>query len=609
MSKDDELTRFSSDRSFQLTLIGMPCWEVTQPFHALAQVAGIAVKAGWNVRVEDVNIDFYRYVTNEDKKFWSQDYTHLWLDEKLTERLWQTYAEWFQETLKNISEHPATDLTAFSVNFCNRNLSIRAAKLIKERCPNVPVMFGGVDCFPAEQNKFFLAEGPSGARYCDIICQGEAEISFAKYLGQFAATNDWRTSVRGFAYYKDNVLVDTGPVEIPPLREELPMPAYDLFDLKKYTVPGSFPFFLSRGCCYNCYFCSEKPNFKPYRSRKADSAFNELLTVLALAKSFAEIPSVSLGDSNLNVNMLELNKLLDLIEDHDVHFKWGGQAHFDKRLTFDVLSKMKNCGFESVFWGFESGSQNVINLMNKRYSHTIAHRIIQDCIKLGIKQHIPILIGYPGESPSDVVDTLAFILSFKDKPFCNILTPSQVVVRPNSPLFERYADFGLANNNCYDWHSTDQKNSLAIRIVRRFMARNSLNNNPLDIENVVDNEEIKSVNLNDLNLAYDIFYIVEEIWGRCGKASEFKTEIYSLSNITVSLTKSTISRRLYGVLRKLASQFLNSSDHTTVEGTCMKNCIDPWLSIDKNSHDGRAAVYKFILKSLQILQQTINRLA
>ncbi len=414
-----------------LLLLGMPSWDVSKPFHALAVVAGIARESAFPVSIRDVNIDFYRTVSDEEKKYWSPERSHLWLSEKLQDELWAKYTPWVTGYLDRALEEADPRLVAFSVNMWTRPFSIRAARYIKKCRPDLPILFGGVDCFPKEHNKRFLQDGSD--RYCDIICQGEAEISFKRYLQELAATGDWRANCPGFAYYDDGRLIDTGDTELPTLKGDQPRPAYDLFDLSQYFDRGSLPFFLTRGCVYNCHFCSEKPNFRRFRARDAEEAVRELEAILPYAQPLAPIPTLNLADSNFNADMRRLKEFVELILQKGIRVRWGGQAHIDPRVTSEFIDKLAKAGLVSVFWGIETGSQHVVDLMNKRYHHPDARRILRECSRAGIAQFCPIILGFPGETAEDVAETIDFILEFQDLPLCQFAAPGQIVVRPILP--------------------------------------------------------------------------------------------------------------------------------------------------------------------------------
>lgn len=548
-----------------LIIFGMPAWDNTKPFHSLAIVAGIARESGFTVDVHDVNIEFYLHVDDHEKQYWKEEYNEIWPSQDFTDEMWEKHKDWLTGYIDNALSNRKPDLVGFSVNFAVRGFSIKAAEYIKSKFPAVPIMFGGVDCFPAEHCIKFLSENGG---YCDIICQGEAELALSKYLERFAWTGSWRTRIPGFVYYRKGKLVNTGEPELPTLRERLPKPAYDAFDLSRYTLKGSLPFYLSRGCIYKCHFCSERSNFKHFRGRRAEEAFDELQYAISFAKEHNPVPTFSLADSNFNANFGELRKFVDLILKENLRINWSGQAHFDPKITTEFIADLARAGLKSVFWGFESASQHVIDLMNKRYKQTDARRIIDDCIKQGITQHLPIIIGFPGETPSDIAETIEFILEYIDEPFCKIHIPCQVLVRPNSTLYDKYEEFDLQNTHYYEWCTNDGSNHLKIRIARRFITRQAHSNPNLSMDGLVDTEEIKNIDLNEPSVAEDMFLIIKELFSRSGSIQSFEKTLMEWNGNNISGSNG------------------DTSD------------LNVWLGLDKDSAEGRERLYSTILVAL-----------
>ncbi|MBS3735235.1 MAG: radical SAM protein [Phycisphaerae bacterium] len=546
----------------------MPAWDTDRPFHAVALVAGVMRQEGFSVCAHDVNIDFYRRVDDDEKAMWSEAHNQYWFEPDLPKSLWRKYRRWFADRLDAVlADKPA--LIAFSVNMSTRYLSIYAARYLKKRRPRTPILFGGVDCFPGEARaESFLDAGRRP--YCDVVCQGECEVALPKFLAEFARTGSVRTQVPGFAYRDRRELVDTGDTELPMLDEPLPTPAYDLFDLSKYTQPGSLPFFLTRGCVYRCNFCSERPNFRCFRARRAEEAFAELQAVLPHAQAHAKVPTLSLADSNLNANPKVLREFVDLLLAHGVRIKWGGQAHFQKILTRDFLERMAQAGFVSVFWGLETGSQHVVDLMNKRYDQAEARRILRDCEELGIRQVLPIIIGYPGETPADLVETLDLIFEFSGRPLFKIGLPNLLVVRPNSPLHDDWQSHGLANTRYYDWSTADGTNDLHVRLARRFVARQAHSNPELSLDALADTGEMPQVKLNNEPAAGDLFEICRLLFDRAGCVEEF-------------------ARRL----REWSGRDRNQPPK------------DLWKRLDKDGSSGRGKTYELVLAALRRYRQVV----
>lgn len=589
-----------SVKAHRLALIAMPAWDVKQPFHALAIVAGIARNAGMPVSVHDINIDFHNLVDEKERATWSHQ-SQTWMGNDLPRRLWEENSDWLFRELDAIIEKSSPTMIGFSVNMTTRYFSLRAAERIKARRPDIHVLFGGVDCFPGEHHRRFF-ENPLPC--IDIMCTGEAEHAFRDFLLEYQRTGEYATRVPGFIFREPRreplnaaspaSLVDTGDVDVPLLNnEEMPMPAYDLFSLDKYRHKGSLPFYLSRGCIYRCNFCSERPNFRFFRSRRAEEAFAELMHIYPLAQAYSEVPTFSLSDSNFNANKRELERFADLIIAKNLRIKWNGQAHFDEAMTTEFLEKLKRAGLGSVFWGFENASQHVVDLMNKRYAQATARRIIDDCIRLGIRQNLPIIIGYPGETPDDLCETIIFILQYKNRQGVTINPPALLMIRPNAPMHHDFAKHGLANNNYRDWHTADGKNTLHVRIFRRFIAQQAHANPALSMDGIQGLLELPRISVNAHTVSADAYDVLHQLFSRAGTLERFYAIIDEWNKDSSDLGDHAWRERVV------------PSSAEAISGR-RTEYYEKWLLLEKDAEYHRQKVYRTALAALVDLKKVLS---
>lgn len=501
-----------------VTLIGMPAWVVAEPSHALAILVGVARKAEVLFSVYDLNIAFFKHLTSDEQRSWTGGEVQLWSTEPAAE-LWSKCELWFREQLDHVlAEQPK--MVAFSVNMWTRRFSVEAARYIRLRSPETVLLFGGVDCFRGEENSKLLSPDS-----CDIICQGEAEVSFLKFLREYRETGRWQTMLPGFAYMDGDTVVDTGPVELPKLQDDVIQPDFSPFDLLQYTERGSLPFYFTRGCPFSCHFCSETTNFSRFRCRRPEEALQELVAGYRLTSAIADHPTFHLSDSIFNANVKRLEELADLIIASGLQFRWGGQGHLHHTFSDELIWKIAEAGFNSVFWGLESGSQRVVDLMKKAFRISDARRIVSTASRAGIAQFLPILCGFPGEEPEDFAETIEFMIEMRQLSGVTFLRPNPVLVRPNAALYEKYDTFALENNEYLEWRSVDGRNTYPVRLARcavGSMARAELTPAALH------EHERSFAQLPDLGsreVRDDLYRLIEEIYRRADRSPDFAAGI------------------------------------------------------------------------------------
>jgi radical SAM superfamily enzyme YgiQ (UPF0313 family) len=497
-------------KKHKMLLIGMPWWSVEHPFCAVAYVGGVVKKAGWDCRIEDLNVLIFRQASDEDSKSWDSDTT--WKDLDATAQIYERYRGFIEGYLRDLVAHNEFDVIAFTVNQRTNFFSFKAAEFVKSIAPGTPILFGGMDCFPAYQNTRLFKKNRGVP---DIICQGECEVALPLFLKEFGVTKDYRTRIPGFAYVSDGTIVNTGEPELPDLFNSDVIADYSQFDFSLYIGPGGFPSFFTRGCINRCNFCGESPIFKRFRYRNPAVVIREIREGAKYASRVHSVHNIFFSDSILNGNAKVFDEFMDLMIDLKKEHKviWTTFMGFREELTDARIRKMHAAGCWRVFWGFESGSQHVLDLMRKNYSLENAKRIIRTCHTIGIESYLPLIVGFPGETMQDYISTVEFVQEYRV--YGTFLDPGHLQVLPLSNLHKNYKDFNLANNHIVEWLTLDNRNNPSTRLFRAFILRNILHNtrcwNP---------ESIGHLDFNEYSLASEIASFLYGIAQKSGLEEE-----------------------------------------------------------------------------------------
>jgi hypothetical protein len=197
-------------------VMGFPCWNPGYPFYSLMVVAGIAESAGVEAEIGDFNIKFYNSVSETDKALWSDQHGPQWMPGgNIPEALYLKYKNRFEEEIISAASTREYGVFLITINMATRYFTERAMTVLKTHFPDVPIVLGGVDCFPMEWNRRFLGlETPP-----DVICQGEAEIALPAFLAKYAVTRELPTKIKGFAGFAQGQFFDTGEPDLPKLRK------------------------------------------------------------------------------------------------------------------------------------------------------------------------------------------------------------------------------------------------------------------------------------------------------------------------------------------------------------------------------------------------------
>ena len=202
--------------------------------------------------------------------------------------------------------------------------------------------------------------------------------------------------------------------------DDIPIPARHLMDMKFYLktkdrIPDSYLYFVppntrtasmitSRGCPYDCNFCHNTWRNMPCRYNSPDRVIDEIKHLIDDYK----VRAIFFIEDNLFVNKKRLISICELIKKEKIDIIWGGNARVDN-IDENILQVTKSAGCRQVTFGFESGSQNTLDMMNKGTTVKQNEDAINLCNKVGIIPQGTFMIGNVKETYEDVNKTKMFI--------------------------------------------------------------------------------------------------------------------------------------------------------------------------------------------------------
>ena len=301
-------------------------------------------------------------------------------------------------------------------------------KLIKKEFPDKIIVVGGVH--PTIEPKSVLDEP-----YTDYIIRGEGEEAFLEFCDTFD---------KGHDKLKDLDNVNNNPIRPHLDMNTLKLPNYNLVNLKKY---GTFFIHLSRGCPGNCTFCysckmwgvNDNPFVRIYNTEKIMEFFKKVTEEYKL-KYF------TISDDNFIPFKSRALKVCNFLKDCNVHFFCYGRADY---VNDEILKALKKAGCHTIQIGIESGSQRVLDLLNKRITVEQNIKAVECCKRNNIHCDASLMIGLPTETKEDLKMTMDFIK--KTRP--NTVNLKVYNPLPGPPLFDYCVKEGLLNKpkNLEEW--------------------------------------------------------------------------------------------------------------------------------------------------------------
>lgn len=328
-----------------------------------------------------------------------------------------------KETIKKIISSKPRIIGIQSI-YSMKNKSIELAHILKEHCDLL--VAGGA--LPTMGPEAFL-------EVFDVTVMGEGEQTMLELVEESEKGCSF-SQIRGLAFKdkESGQIIRTPPRGLIDNLDKLPLPSRDLFDndaYKKYFFEKfgykTTPIMTSRGCPFNCDFCSRPVFGNKFRARTATNVADEIEEVVSLGYD-----RIWFADDCFTLNRERLIRLCDEIEKRELKIDWECLSRVD---TFDseVAQKMKHAGCVRVFFGIESGNNDILKIMNKQATIEQASAAVHLSKKSGIKTGAFFIMGYPGENEKTILDTVKFA-SGLPLDYLSFTLPYPI---PGTPLFKR----------------------------------------------------------------------------------------------------------------------------------------------------------------------------
>ncbi|MFH0865129.1 MAG: radical SAM protein, partial [Bacteroidota bacterium] len=236
------------------------------------------------------------------------------------------------------------------------NIVFKIVKIAKEVNDKNIVIIGGphVDIFPEE-----TASLPG----VDFVVTGEGEHTLTELLNCIDK-NEGFSGVKGIVYKNNEKIITTEKRPLIDKLDELPFPARDLTDYKKYhsligKTKVSTTLMTSRGCPFRCNFCFIQYGGR-YRIRSAENVVKEIKECVALG-----INEIFFFDELFTVNKSRVMNVCNEIIKNKLNIIFDIRARVDT-VDEEMILKLKEAGCARIQYGVESGSPEILIAMNKR---------------------------------------------------------------------------------------------------------------------------------------------------------------------------------------------------------------------------------------------------
>lgn len=320
-------------------------------------------------------------------------------------------------------------LIGFSI-FCREqfNISLLLAKLIKTKA-GIPIVIGGAFISTLDV-KHILDK----LNFIDYIIYNEGERGLLELVKNIEGGN--LTNVPNLVYRHRGHIIKNFQKSVEKI-DELPVINIENIRLKDYFSPVPvISVGFSRGCYWKkCTFCALHQMFDlKYRIKTIDYFLEELRYYYSNG-----IRHFIMHDEVIPAAQMYL--LSKAIIKAGLKINYFFMARPTRDFTYDILKSIYSSGCRIIFWGMESGCQNVLNAINKGTNLDDIKMVLRDCYKAGIPSIVAVIQGFPLQKREDTLANREFLL--ENSKYVYKYSIVSYHLDKHSYMGERYSDFGI----------------------------------------------------------------------------------------------------------------------------------------------------------------------
>jgi radical SAM superfamily enzyme YgiQ (UPF0313 family) len=345
---------------------------IAQPPLGIAYIAAILIKNGYSVELIDMNLR-------------------------------SMSIEYLEKVIK-IKKPRVVGLSALTES---SNNAIRLSQIIKNIDKNIFIVLGG-------PHFSFLDKEALQYPTIDFVVRNEGEFTFLELCNNIFNNTNCFENILGITYKKNGNIFRNRPRPLIKDLDTLPFPARDLYFLEEYNIPAGI--ITSRGCPNQCIFCSAGAfSGGRYRMRSAENVFEELKMLYDYGYNF-----FFFQDDTLTVDIDRLNKILDLIIENKLKIAWLCESRVDIE-DKEIFNKMSQAGCIGLQFGIESGSQEILDKVNKNITLDEIMESLSAAVKYNLTPICSFMIGHWLDTPKTVEDSISFAIKIQKEFLCQSL--------------------------------------------------------------------------------------------------------------------------------------------------------------------------------------------
>jgi anaerobic magnesium-protoporphyrin IX monomethyl ester cyclase len=384
------------------------------------------------------------------------------------------YRDVFEQLVKPVLQSEQPDVVGISIVLQQQIFSsMTFCALIKQQFPYIHVTIGGNT---VTRLRDVLPQSPL-FQFFDSAVVYEGETAFLQLVEAVGAKRDLGSVPN--TIYKDDKGVHESALSYAEDMAELPPPDFDGLPLQKYFVPTRIlPYLATRGCYWGrCEFCDHGEGYTAgYRSKK----IQDVLADIKYLRDKYSVRHFHFTDESYPPALFR--KLARGLVEEKMDIFWTTHMRFEKSLIEDaVWEDAKNSGCRYLHFGYESGVERVLKLMDKATTTEIMTKHLKLTAEAGIWNHCMGFFGFPGETREEAWQSVEFLE--QNKNYVHSLGFGTFDLGRHNPVAKHPERWGVTAYKNAEWdlaldYYFTVKNGMSIEEAERVFQEFERNHNP-----------------------------------------------------------------------------------------------------------------------------------
>ncbi len=351
------------------------------------------------------------------------------------------------------------DIVGFSIITPNYPVAKINIKQLKEKYKNIKIIAGGVHStlFPDD----LLNDG------VDVVVKGEGEQVIVNLVKVLLSENNL-SNIDGIVYKENQKIILNESKKKNIKLSDVPIVNRNLFNLKRYTHHSMIA---SRGCPYRCNFCC---NYSGTILQKGTTVnkYTDIIKEMKYLETNFNAKDIFFADDIFLIKKSDILAFCIEYKKANLSVEWVGQMRADT-IDEEIAKAISNAGCKRIYFGVESGSENILKSSNKRLTKKQLLTGITHAKNAGIRVKTGWIYGLPG-TMEEQYESIDFMIKMRP----HEISIHQLIPFPGTPYyenpelygirikdktnFESFCYGGISDNIQFDYMSTEQFEQLLI---------------------------------------------------------------------------------------------------------------------------------------------------